>query len=245
MRAQHRISILLSVLLVAGLGASPAFSQQDMTPVPPVPESPRTAEQVLGFMIDDIGISFQVETSGCTSKADFRVKLTWAEPRHLDLIRVRPDPCDAVIPYGTRIFFSWEEMGLKLGDWWEIGNRLHSPLAAPLDIPISDPQEGDQLGDGARAECILGFRVHNEGITYRVSNDGCAEPADFMVHRLTTNPNHLVLIRKNKGTCTDGEFAPTWIDVTFSWKKLGLRPAQKFEIGNHILREGYCRLYAF
>ena len=237
MRPFSRISILLAVLLVAGLGAPPATADSDFR---------RVAEPVLGFMIDDTGVWFQVESNGCTTKADFVVKVTWTQPRHLDLIRVRPDPCDGVIPYGTRVYFTWEEMGLRLGARWEIGNRLRNHLAAPLDFDASDAETlGFAPDELPRAECIRGVWIQPEGITYRVDSDFCTEPGDFRVSRSSTTPSYLLLIRKNKGTCAHAGLLPTTVDLTFSWKQLGLRPGERFEFGNHLEREGFCRLYGF
>lgn len=84
-------------------------------------------EALLGLTVDEGGISFQVFSGGCTHKEDFQVQfLGNTRNNALNLVRMRPDFCKALVPYGTTIKFTYEELGLKKGAEFKVVN----PLAA-------------------------------------------------------------------------------------------------------------------
>ena len=69
-------------------------------------------ERLLGAEVARSGITFQVPSSGCTKKANFGLE-TWSfHPLTVRLVRLRPDYCQAVAPQGTRITYSFPEIGL-------------------------------------------------------------------------------------------------------------------------------------
>lgn len=86
-------------------------------------------EQLLGVSVDERGITFQVESNGCTYKRDFdfHVEEIWeplgpmlpAEALHhyITVNRTRPDRCEAYVPYGTQIFMSFEDLGIHYGEF--------------------------------------------------------------------------------------------------------------------------------
>ncbi|MCU7919699.1 MAG: hypothetical protein KZQ95_15270 [Candidatus Thiodiazotropha sp. (ex Epidulcina cf. delphinae)] len=81
-------------------------------------------EPLLGVLFRKYGIVFQVASSGCTQKSDFRVEVMESFPLQLRLIRVQQDPCDAFVPLGERIHFSYRELGIVPGDELRVLNPL-------------------------------------------------------------------------------------------------------------------------
>lgn len=81
-------------------------------------------EPLMGLLIRYGGIVFQVASSGCTTKDDFQVEVLESFPLQLRLIRLQEDPCDAYLPLGTRIRFSYRELGIKSGDQLQVVNPL-------------------------------------------------------------------------------------------------------------------------
>lgn len=84
-------------------------------------------EQLLGVSTHEGGITFQVESKGCTSKEDFRfdVKedleelspLLPALEHHyyITVWRTNTDTCKSSVPYGTKLFKSFDELGIRFG----------------------------------------------------------------------------------------------------------------------------------
>lgn len=73
-------------------------------------ESP---EALLGYTYDDQGITFQVSSGGCTKKKDFTLYQRESWPVQLELVRHTFDMCEAVVPAGTKITFTWSELGVR------------------------------------------------------------------------------------------------------------------------------------
>ncbi len=88
------------------------------------------AESLMGLRIRRNAIVFQVSSSGCTTKDDFKVDMLESYPVQLRLIRLNEDPCDAYEPLGTRIRFTYKELGVQRGE------RIHvvNPLAI-VEVP--------------------------------------------------------------------------------------------------------------
>ena len=88
-------------------------------------------EPLLGLVIRRSGITFQVPSSGCTEKSDFTVEVLESFPLQLRLIRLEEDPCDAFEPLGTRIRFSYKELGMQRGDKFRVVNPLGTAEVPP------------------------------------------------------------------------------------------------------------------
>jgi hypothetical protein len=85
------------------------------------------AQPLLGLVYSGTGLEFQVPSTGCTEKPHFVVQRLSPEGRkttQLLLIRVVPDYCDAYVPFGVRIFYGYEELGLEEGDAFTVLNPL-------------------------------------------------------------------------------------------------------------------------
>jgi hypothetical protein len=66
-----------------------------------------------------------VPSTGCTDKTSFDMQRLSPEDQttsQLLLIRVVPDFCDAYVPFGTRIFYTYEELKLEEGGAFTILN---------------------------------------------------------------------------------------------------------------------------
>ena len=85
-------------------------------------EEPGAVESLLGLQVDARGVVFQVFSGGCTTKADFRIARFQSDPVQLLLIRMHPDRCEAVVPYGTRLRYSYERLGLEHGQSFVVLN---------------------------------------------------------------------------------------------------------------------------
>jgi hypothetical protein len=81
-------------------------------------------EPLLGLFIQYGGIVFQVSSTGCTTKEDFQLEVLESFPLQLRLIRLNEDPCDAYLPLGARIRFSYRELGIRPGDQLRVVNPL-------------------------------------------------------------------------------------------------------------------------
>ena len=81
-------------------------------------------EPLLGVLFNQTGITFQVSSNGCTQKSDFRVDVMESFPLQLRLTRIHPDPCDAYVPLGTKIYFKYRELSIFPGDELRVQNPL-------------------------------------------------------------------------------------------------------------------------
>lgn len=74
-------------------------------------ESPVTP--LMGFEMQNDGLVFTVFSGGCTSKKDFRIDILESNPVQVKLVRLYMDECEAYLPLGQKIKFTWKEMGLS------------------------------------------------------------------------------------------------------------------------------------
>ncbi len=83
----------------------------------------RNLEPLMGHFTTQGGVQIQVYSGGCTWKKHFEVTQEMNEGKiRLSFYRKAVDPCRAYIPYGEILTFSFEELGLKAGDVFEIAN---------------------------------------------------------------------------------------------------------------------------
>ncbi len=71
------------------------------------------SSEILGFEMVSDGMIFIVYSGGCTSKEDFRIDILESNPVQVNLVRLAFDPCEAYLPLGQKIKFTWDEMGLR------------------------------------------------------------------------------------------------------------------------------------
>lgn len=94
-----------------------------------------TVEELFGLQVGPEGITFQVFSGGCTSIEDFRIERFASNPVQLLLVRIEPDLCEAYIPYGTTIRYSYESLGLDNGQRF----RVLNPIAPIQVVKASQP----------------------------------------------------------------------------------------------------------
>jgi len=81
-------------------------------------------ELLLGHFYTQGGVQIQVASGGCTWKRHFEATQEVRDGRiYLIFTRKVPDGCRAYIPYGEILTFSFEELGLKTGDIFQIRNE--------------------------------------------------------------------------------------------------------------------------
>ena len=100
--------------------------------IPVTINSPAHAvEPLMGLLIRQRAIVFQVSSSGCTTKDDFRVEVLESFPLQLRLIRIREDPCDAFVPLGTLVRFTYRELEIRPGARFRVVNPLATVQVYP------------------------------------------------------------------------------------------------------------------
>jgi hypothetical protein len=89
-------------------------------------------EKLLGLRVDDDKgqVAFDVWTTGCTEKRDFRVERS---AEGFTLVRVERDTCK-MMPDTTQVTFTFAELGLKPHAAFTVGNRFAvGPVSAAID----------------------------------------------------------------------------------------------------------------
>ncbi len=104
-------AILISMLMM--VVANPAKAE----PMPP------TEEALFGKIVSFAGLHVQVQSNGCTDKKSFKVaKENMAGVQILTFFRISSDNCRAMLPYGTVLTYSFEELGLRGGEEFAVSN---------------------------------------------------------------------------------------------------------------------------
>ena len=86
-------------------------------------------EVIWGALSDFKGVTFQVRSGGCTDESDFIFKTirgSDAQYALVTLVRTTPDTCEAGLPHGAMIQFTYYEMGLKYYEAFVITNELRT-----------------------------------------------------------------------------------------------------------------------
>jgi hypothetical protein len=82
-------------------------------------------ESILGFNVDSKGLTYQVASGGCTKKSDFKLNILETHPAQLVLVRTKVDACEAYLPYGVKLEWTWQELGgLPKGAQLTVSNPL-------------------------------------------------------------------------------------------------------------------------
>lgn len=88
-------------------------------------------EHLLGFEYGPEGLTFQVNSGGCSNKDSFVLIQKESYPLGVSLKRIRPDFCDAYLPFGTKLTYTWEELGWSTG---EVRFIIENPLVSEYRI---------------------------------------------------------------------------------------------------------------
>lgn len=111
--------IILTLCLLSTLAYDRADAQSDE-----INASSAVLVELLGFTSNKTGVTYRVRSGGCTSKKHFGIVQIETSPMQLQLLREVPDYCEAFIPYGTDITFTWEELGLTDGTKFIVSNQI-------------------------------------------------------------------------------------------------------------------------
>jgi len=84
-------------------------------------------ETVRSAHFEDGRLMVRVDSNGCTSAANFEVRLVGDRPAALTLERVRPDPCRALVPEGVEVSWTYAELGLEASDSVRLMNAIRLP----------------------------------------------------------------------------------------------------------------------
>lgn len=83
------------------------------TATPAAAQKATGEEVVLRAEAKPEGLEFRVSTGGCTRKSSFGVETLTLSPLTVRLVRLRPDYCEALVPDGTAITFTYAELGAR------------------------------------------------------------------------------------------------------------------------------------
>jgi hypothetical protein len=74
-----------------------------------------TVEAVVGYRVDSTGVSFQLNSGGCTLPTDFSavVEFSGTHVAHVTLLRLQPDSCHPFIPTAFETHFTFEQLGIS------------------------------------------------------------------------------------------------------------------------------------
>lgn len=122
----YALCAALGVAITSGVAiAGNAMGHKHWDPL----EIEGSAEPILGMTYAPSGLEFQVRSTGCTGKDDFvvqRLSPPSQTTSQLLLIRIVEDFCDAYVPFGVRISFSYQELGLEENDTFTVLNPRSS-----------------------------------------------------------------------------------------------------------------------
>lgn len=80
-------------------------------------------EFLLGNGFDRRGVYIQVFDGGCTNRDSFHFKTqTKDNLKVFTFYRIMPDNCRAFYRYGSKIYFSFEELGIEMGASFTVAN---------------------------------------------------------------------------------------------------------------------------
>ena len=95
------LTVTLAAMIACLSGAAAAESQMRIG-----------NEPVISAVPDELGITFQVPTGGCTAKENFGLETVTPAPLTVRLVRLRPDYCAAHVPEGIKFKFTYAEIGV-------------------------------------------------------------------------------------------------------------------------------------
>lgn len=118
---------------------------------------------------------------------------------------------------------------------------LAALIAAPLlsACLIIDADEGGpvriDLDEGSAPEAVYAVSFGREGVAARVSSNGCTKKADFVTSvRRGVGKAELVFVRTVEDRCR--ALLPSGVDLSWSYKELGLSPQEDVRIANPFTR---------
>jgi len=93
-----------------------------------------TSERILGVEITTFGVTYQVKSNGCTTKDNFRIRALNSSPLQIELLRNKTDNCKITLALGTKISYTYAELGLKAGQKFRLTNFLAQNSQVPTSV---------------------------------------------------------------------------------------------------------------
>ncbi|PIS11767.1 MAG: hypothetical protein COT73_02195 [Bdellovibrio sp. CG10_big_fil_rev_8_21_14_0_10_47_8] len=95
------------------------------------PQAPHI-EKILGVSVDEQGVHLQVMSGGCTNKDSFQALVRRQRGViELSFERINSDECLAHLPFGETLNYSYQDLGLQLGDIIRIKNSVEFRVSFP------------------------------------------------------------------------------------------------------------------
>lgn len=80
-------------------------------------------ESLLGNGFDQKGVFIQVSDGGCTDRDSFHFETKSKDNlKVITFYRIIPDYCRAFYRYGSKIYFSYQELGIEKGNGFTVAN---------------------------------------------------------------------------------------------------------------------------
>jgi hypothetical protein len=203
----HRALFALWIVL-ACTPQTPATTHEG----PSTPQPTAVAElEILGVMQTFDGLAVQLRSGGCRDKTN--VDFAVVEDK-LVIERVESDSCEAEMPLGEKLLFTWDELP-AFG-----GGLGFTPGLAPVLEPGTTPGPTTAPG-GVPDEWIYGVLVTSDGLDIRVLTGGCTGVEDFTSWIEPSGKTELVhLIRTRIDGCE--AYVPEGVLLHFTWAQLGV-----------------------
>ncbi len=83
---------------------------------------------LMGMIYNGKGVTIQVPSGGCTGKGSFKFVHLETDPVQLKIVVVKPDFCEAYLPYGVTLTYTYAEMGFRSGDSFTVMNKIGSDV---------------------------------------------------------------------------------------------------------------------
>lgn len=106
--------IVVATLVLMVLSGLPASGQGN----------PGRIEELLGLTVGADGVTFQVRTGGCTRPENFRIQRFEGASDQILLIRIVPDRCEALIPYGMTFTVPFGDLHVRDQETFQIMNPI-------------------------------------------------------------------------------------------------------------------------
>jgi len=94
----------------------------------PNPQAPPTVEILRGLIANHKGFTVQVDSNGCTNKESFEILILESHPAQIQFLRKGEDMCRVHQPYGTKLTYTYAELGLTTPHSFSIINKINTGL---------------------------------------------------------------------------------------------------------------------
>jgi hypothetical protein len=83
---------------------------------PSVPPEGGKDEPLYGALVKPDGLDVRVSSGGCTEAEHFAFYVEPGAVQQVHIVRTKPDTCEAYVPEGELLHFTWEQLGVTAGN---------------------------------------------------------------------------------------------------------------------------------